>query len=174
MFVALGIPSAHVQNEVHSGKIRKRFHACDWVRGLPQVNTLERNFPDYGNSPAQITRFPIEFFLLRSPGRTFYGTSVPAKPIEARSIIKTSIRCGFAVAVRRASFDRHVFREFKDSCAADHYTWAARSIYLYICSLAGSRLNMTNHQSAPDLSEHGGQVAVRGSVDFYCSPRAHS
>jgi hypothetical protein len=48
------------------------------------------------------------------------------------SIINTRIRCGFAVAVPKAPFDRYVFQEFKDGFASDHYTWAVRSILSFI------------------------------------------
>jgi hypothetical protein len=48
------------------------------------------------------------------------------------SIINTRIRHGFAVAVPKAPFDRYVFEEFKDGCAADHYTWAIRNILILL------------------------------------------
>jgi hypothetical protein len=44
------------------------------------------------------------------------------------SIINTRIYCGFAIAVPKAPFDRFVFQEFKDGFAADHYTWAIRTM----------------------------------------------
>jgi hypothetical protein len=44
------------------------------------------------------------------------------------SIINARIRQGFAIAVPKAPFDRHVFPEFKEGYAADHYTWAVRSM----------------------------------------------
>ena len=44
------------------------------------------------------------------------------------SIINTRISRGFAIAVPKAPFDRFVFQEFKDGFAADHYTWAIRTM----------------------------------------------
>lgn len=44
------------------------------------------------------------------------------------SIINTRINRGFAIAVPKAPFDRFVFQEFKDGFAADHYTWAIRTM----------------------------------------------
>jgi hypothetical protein len=48
------------------------------------------------------------------------------------SIINTRIRHGSAVAVPKAPFDRYVFQEFKDGWAADHYTWAIRSVLNFV------------------------------------------
>ncbi|PYX67738.1 MAG: hypothetical protein DMG72_24700 [Acidobacteria bacterium] len=44
------------------------------------------------------------------------------------SIINTRIRKGFALAVPKKAFDEHVFPEFKEQYASDHYTWAVKSI----------------------------------------------
>jgi hypothetical protein len=44
------------------------------------------------------------------------------------SIINTRVRKGFAIAVPKKPFDDHVFPEFKEHYAADHYTWAVKSV----------------------------------------------
>jgi hypothetical protein len=43
------------------------------------------------------------------------------------SIINTRVRKAFAIAVPKSAFDKHVFPEFKDQYAADHYTWAVKA-----------------------------------------------
>lgn len=44
------------------------------------------------------------------------------------SIINTRVRKGFAIAVPKKPFDQHVFPEFKEQYAADHYTWAVKTV----------------------------------------------
>jgi hypothetical protein len=44
------------------------------------------------------------------------------------STINCRVRKGFALAVPKKPFDEYAFPEFKEQYAADHYTWAAKSV----------------------------------------------
>lgn len=44
------------------------------------------------------------------------------------SIINTRVEKGFAIAVPKKPFDEYAFPEFREQYAADHYTWAVKSV----------------------------------------------
>jgi hypothetical protein len=113
--------------------------AC-YISSKEQWDHFTRNWDDVREKEGFDVFHMCEFVAKKEAGHKPFCDWDNAKKnrvySKLASIINTRVRRGFAIAVPKASFDRYVFQEFKDGYAADHYTWAVRSI---LCLIADWR-----------------------------------
>jgi hypothetical protein len=105
--------------------------AC-YIASKEQWNDFARNWDEVAKAEGFEAFHMSEFVAKKEAGRKPFCDWDNRKKgsvyDKLASIINTRIRRGFAVAVPKAQFDRYVFQEFKDGYAADHYTFAIRTI----------------------------------------------
>jgi hypothetical protein len=105
--------------------------AC-YISSKEQWTHFVRNWDEVGRSEGFKIFHMCEFMAKPDAGHKPFcdwdNTKKDRVYAKLASVINIRIRHGFAVGVPKKPFDQYVFQEFKDGYAADHYTWAVRSL----------------------------------------------